>query len=124
MNVICEANFEKSPVHEFLLEFNVALAGGNFDKVSKCITDDVIWHLAGEGIIEGKNEFLEVVKEMQENRVMEIYIEKIVCHDQEGALNGVIKYGNQRNFAFADIYSVTKGKYIKINEMTSYLIPF
>ncbi len=111
-----------SPKRMFLRDFNIAFGKGDATFIIAQVTDDIVWELIGERIIEGKASFSKAINEMKEKEVAEITIEKVVTHGKEGAVNGIMKMNDGKQYAFADFYEFKNTTSTTINTMTSYVI--
>lgn len=111
-----------SPKRTFLRDFNIAFGKGDATFIIAHVTDDIVWEMMGERTIEGKDSFSKAINEMKEKEVAEITIEKVVTHGKEGAVNGIMKMNDGKQYAFADFYEFKNTTSTTINTMTSYVI--
>ena len=95
-----------SPKKEFLKDFNVAFGKGNTKFLADHVTDDIVWTMVGDKNIEGK----------------ECIIEKVVTHGKEGAVNGIMKMENGKEYAFSDFYEFKNSTSTEVKTITSYVI--
>lgn len=111
-----------SPKREFLKDFNVAFGKGDVKFLTENVTEDVIWNMVGDKTIEGKDDYSKAIKKMKDKKVSEFVIEKIVTHGKEGAVNGIVKMKDGKNYAFSDFYEFKNTKSTDLKTITSYVI--
>lgn len=108
--IILKTDCGHSPKREFLKNFNVAFGKGNVEFLTDNVTEDVIWNMVGNKIIEGKDDYSKAINKMKEKKISEYVIEKIVTHGKEGAVNGIVKMEDGKNYAFSDFYEFKNTK--------------
>lgn len=111
-----------SPKREFLKNFNVAFGSGDTKFLIDNVTDDVVWEMVGDKIIEGKESYSKAIHKMADSEVAECVIEKVITHGKEGAVNGMMKMANGKGYAFSDVYEFKNVKATEIKKITSYVI--
>ncbi|MEQ8218616.1 MAG: nuclear transport factor 2 family protein [Arenibacter sp.] len=111
-----------SPKKEFLKDFNAAFGKGNTEFLTANVTDDIVWTMVGNKVVEGKEAFAKAIQKMADYKVSECVIEKIVTHGKEGAVNGVMKMDDGKEYAFSDFYEFKNTKSTDLKTITSYLI--
>jgi len=111
---------------KFLRKFNQAIASNDQDFIQKSINDDIIWIIAGQKIVKGKENFMNEIRAMKGEAGFELNIDNIITQGDSAAVDGTIRtkqYSkNTLNYAFCDIYSLSGFKTPKIKKITSYLI--
>ncbi|MCF8259869.1 MAG: hypothetical protein K9J12_03790 [Melioribacteraceae bacterium] len=107
---------------EFLKEFNIAFAKRDVAFITDSVTDDINWNIIGDKKIEGKEMFTVELEKMKSEKVSELVLEQILSHGKEGAVNGIMKMQDGKNYAFSDFYVFQGAKGTKIKSMTSYVI--
>ncbi len=111
---------------KFLREVNKAYTDGNSRFLMDHITDDICWEIVGEKYIGGKNEFQQVLDQMQEMPSMEIQVDNIFINDNFGIVEGVVvsrnRLGQKKHFGFCDIYKFVDKSDITIGSIKSYVI--
>ena len=120
--IVSSPNCGNSPKMEFLKEFNIAFAKGNIKFLIENVTEDVVWEMVGDKTIEGKNEYSKTITKMKDEKVSEFVIEKIVTHGKVGAVNGIVRMKNGKNYAFSDFYEFKNTKSTDLRTITSYVI--
>ncbi len=111
-----------APKMEFLKQFNIAFAEGNTSFLLESVIDNIVWNLVGDRSINGKAEFSAELDSMKNVSPTELTIEKIITHGKVGAVNGIMKMPNGKNYAFSDMYEFSSAKGTKIATITSYII--
>lgn len=120
--IVSSPNCGNSPKMEFLKEFNSAFAKGDVEYITESVTDEIVWNIVGDRIIEGKEEFAEVLEKMKSGKATELRIEQIISHGKEGAASGTMKMQNGKTYAFSDFYKFAGAKGVKIKAITSFVI--
>lgn len=111
---------------KFLRRFNQAIASNDQEFIQKCISDEIIWVIAGQKIVKGKENFMNEIRSMNGEKGIEVNIDNMIIHGDSAAVDGTIrttrKTGQILNYAFCDIYALSGFKNSKIKKITSYLI--
>jgi ketosteroid isomerase-like protein len=111
---------------KFLRKFNQAFAGNDLNFIEKNITDDIIWVIAGDRIIKGKENFIQTYRAMNDGKSFEISIDNVITHGSTAAVDGTMKTTLRKDeshtWAFCDIYSLSGFRNPKIKKITSYVI--
>lgn len=115
-------NCGNSPKMEFLKAFNIAFAKGNLDFVLEGVSDEIVWDIVGNTTITGKESFADELQNMKTNTVAELTLHQILSHGKEGAVNGLMKMQDGKQYAFSDFYQFSSAKGTMIKSMTSYII--
>ena len=122
-NIICSDDCGNAPKKIFLKEFTVAFANNDMVFITENITDSFHWNIIGKKSIQGKEKFVENLKEMKNSKVTELNIRNIITHGNTGSVNGTIILENKKSYAFCDVYNFTStSKNSKIKKLTSYVI--
>lgn len=112
-----------SPKKLILKDFNIAFVSNETDFLSIHISDNITWNIIGDSIIQGKGDFIEKVKEINKNEVIELIVDNIITHGYVASANGKIVIGDTI-YNFCHIYNFTgAGKKAKIKEITSFIQP-
>lgn len=113
----------KTKNQEFLEEFNKAFARNDTEYILDRVTDTIRWTIVGDQTVEGKEEFTSALKAMEAEEPFELTIHHIITHGKEASVNGIMKIpGDDKAYAFCDVYTFSGFKNPKISEMTSYAI--
>lgn len=107
---------------EFLKEFNTAFAKGDSDFLAECVTDTIVWDIIGDKKMEGKEKFVGELEKMKAAKASELILDRILSHGKEGAVSGIMKMENGKNYAFSDFYEFSGAKGEKVKAITSYVI--
>ncbi|MEJ4088944.1 nuclear transport factor 2 family protein [Galbibacter sp. BG1] len=118
--IVSSPNCGNSPKMEFLKQYNIAFAEGNVAFLTKNVTDDIVWNVIGDKKIEGKENFVKELEEMQAVKASELKLDQILSHGKEGAANGWMTMVNGKKYAFSDFYVFQSAKGEKIKSITSY----
>lgn len=123
LKIICPEDCGNAPKKYFLKEVNIAFVKNNLSFIMDNITDDFNWNIIGRKLIQGKESFVETLKQMQNNKVIELHISNIITHGYDGSVNGTFILENKKSYAFCNVYKlISPRKNSKIKECTSYII--
>lgn len=123
LKIICPEDCGNAPKKYFLKEVNVAIAKNDLSFIMDNITDDFNWNIIGRKLIQGKESFVETLKQMQNNKVIELHISNIITHGYDGSVNGTFILENKKSYAFCNVYKfISPRNNSKIKECTSYII--
>jgi hypothetical protein len=121
--IICPDDCGNAPKKHHLNEFTIALAKNDLIFIIDNITDDFHWNIIGKKLIQGKESFAESLKQMQNNKVTELHVSKIITHGYDGSVNGTLILENKKSYAFCNVYKfISSCNNSKIKECTSYVI--
>jgi len=122
VRVIVTKDCGNSPKNMFLEKLTVAFAKGGTKLILGSVADDIRWDTVGGGLVQGKDDFVEALKRMKTNQVVELTIYHVVTHGKAGAVNGTTKLKNGSTRAFCDVYEFSGAKGTTVKEITSYVI--
>lgn len=111
-----------SPRKALLRDFISAFAHADIDGILSPMSDDIVWNLVGDSVIEGKENVRALLEAMQGVGTSDLVIESIITHGREAAVNGVIRSNAGQAHAFCDVVQFTSASSMKIKTMTSYSI--
>ncbi|MBO6792348.1 MAG: nuclear transport factor 2 family protein [Balneolaceae bacterium] len=120
--IVSSPDCGNSPKMEFLKAFNIAFAKGDVEFITQSVSDDIVWDIIGDKKIVGKERFTEELERMKNVQTSELIIHQVLSHGKEGAVNGIMKMLDGRQYAFSDFYRFTGAKGAKIKSITSYVI--
>jgi hypothetical protein len=120
--IISGPNCGNSPKMEFIKEFNIAFAKGDVEFIAKSVTDDIVWNIISDKKMEGKEKFMVELEKMKSKKTIELVIDQILSHGKEGAVSGIMKMQDKKQYAFSDFYIFQGTKETKIRSMTTYVI--
>ncbi len=113
-------------IENFLTKLNHAFANSNSSYILDHITDDIRWTIIGDQVIEGKEDFEKVIRQMETEEAYTVQIEHIIIQENTAAVNGSITSANEtgtdRVYAFCDIYQLDSTDNPIIREITSYVL--
>lgn len=110
-----------SPKNKFVEGFSIAFCTADLEFLNEHITDDIEWHIVGEKIISGKQDFIEAVKARMEPLPPELNILHITQHGRTGAADGQLKFKNSIR-EFCNIYEFGSVKGIDMKLIRSYIL--
>jgi hypothetical protein len=122
MKIACAEDCGNSPKKKLLKEWSIAAASHDIDFCAEWAADDVVWEIVGDRRIEGKDLFVQALRQWQGRIVEQLRIENIITHGNVGSVNGTIVLDDQRSFAFCNVNKFSSGKQSKIKAITSYVI--
>lgn len=112
----------KTKNHKLLEQFNKAFADNDTDFLAEHVTNNIKWTAVGDFTVEGKEAFIEALKNMLAGEPWEMEIDDIITHGNVAAVNGSMKSKDGKQYAFCDIYCFDGFTNAKIQEMTSYAV--
>ena len=121
-NITVRPDCNNAPKKALLRDFISAFANADIDGILSPMSDDVVWNLVGDSVIEGKENVRALLKAMQGIGTSDLVIESIITHGREVAVNGVIRSNSGQAHAFCDVVQFTSAASMKIKTMTSYSI--
>ncbi|MEK4511380.1 nuclear transport factor 2 family protein [Paenibacillus anaericanus] len=122
IQIICAEDCGNAPKKQLLKDFNIAFARNDIGFILENITDNVKWNLIGDKVIQGRSNFAEELKQMNNIGAIELEITNILTHGNTGAAHGILRFENL-SYAFCDVYIFSSSaKNAKIKEITSYNI--
>ena len=111
---------------KLLRRFNEAFATNDLEYLKMHISDDIIWVIAGDKIVKGKENFIREVQSMKDERGFEMNIDNVITHGSAAAVDGTLvkneRNGKSLTWAFCDIYGFSGFKNPKIKKITSYVV--
>ncbi len=124
VKIIGMENCGNSPKMELLRDLTIAYATNNKAFCLGWMTEDVVWEIIGDKIIQGHKPFEDALAEIKKRNLQELRIENVLTHGKIGAVNGTILLKNKQYYAFCDVYQFKgQSKTSKIEKITSYIIP-
>ncbi|GIN90076.1 hypothetical protein J22TS1_11270 [Siminovitchia terrae] len=123
LKIICPEDCGNAPKKQLLKELNIAFVNNDLVFMIDNITDDFQWNIIGKELIQGKENFIETLKQMQNSKVTELHISKIITHGYDGSINGTLILENKKIYSFCNVYKFTSSRNnSKIKECISYII--
>lgn len=110
-----------SPKNKLVEDLAVALALGDFQTVSRLVTDDVRWSLVGGKVFSGRQAVLEALENVNAGTIKELNVSHVITHGRSGAVNGTIHY-HAAAIGFCDVFDFGSAKGTSISQITSYQI--
>ena len=121
--VLVDDDCRNAPKKEQLRDFNIAYAQRDVPNLLEFVAGNIRWHIVGDTIVEGKEQFAHRIKQMAQTRVTELTISHILTHGNAGALDGVMVMEDGSSVAYCDVYRFSSNaRDAKIKEITSYVI--
>ena len=112
-----------APKQQILRDFNVAFVTKDNTFLLENIADAITWHIIGDEIVEGKEDFINKLSGLQKEVITELQIRDIITHGYVASAHGKVIRTN-KSFDFCHVYKFTgASKTAKIKEITSYIIP-
>lgn len=118
-------NTNMKDIKKFLTKLNRAFANSNSSYILEHVTDDIRWNIIGDQVIEGKDAFEKVIREMETEEAFTVEIDHIIIQENTAVVNGSItpasETGVDRVYAFCDIYHLNSTDKPLITEIISYV---
>ncbi len=121
-NITVRPDCNNAPKKALLRDFISAFANADIDGILSPMSDDIVWNLVGDSVIEGKENVRALLEAMQGIGTSDLVIESIITHGREAVVNGVIRSNSGQAHAFCDVVRFTSAGSMKIKTMTSYSI--
>ncbi len=100
VRIISSPNRGNSPKMGFLKNFHIAFAKGDRKFITKSVTDTFVLDMIGDKKFEGKEKFVEELKNIPAHKISQLTLDKILSY----AVNGMMKLENGKTYAcFKDI---------------------
>lgn len=71
-------------------DFNIAIVTNDKDFILNNIADNIRWDIIGDSVIQGKEDFIEKLDEINKNKVTELSIYNIITHGYIASANGKV----------------------------------
>lgn len=120
--VIIREDYGNSPKNVFVQELTIAFAKGDTKFIQSNVTDDVRWVIVGDSLVEGKGKIVEMLKQLKNDKVVELTIQHIATHGKAGAVDGRLKFKNGKKVAYCNVYEFSNSKGTSVKEINSYEI--
>jgi ketosteroid isomerase-like protein len=105
---------------------NEAFVTGNTDYIVENLAEDVQWNFVGESVIEGKEAASNMLEPMRDVVAVENAIENIIVQGNNAVIEGTLKTpsenGEEKMYAFCDVYTFDQSSDSKIKKLSAYLI--
>ena len=121
-NITVKPDCSNAPKKALLRDFISAFAHSDVDGILAPMSEDIVWNLVGETVIEGKENVRELLESMKSVGTSDLVIETIITHGRDASINGVIKSNSGQSHAFCDVIQFTSAAGKQIKTMTSYSI--
>lgn len=123
IKIECDENCGNSPKKQLLRDLTIAFAKNEIDFCLDWITDDIVWEIVGDRLIQGKGKYEEALNDLRTKKSQALHIYNIITHGNTGSVNGTLLLTNKQCFSFCDVYNFRGfGKHSKIKAITSYII--
>ena len=120
VNISPRIHFNKRK--EFLKEYNLAFVDMDIPEIQKYLSDDIHWNLVGEKVINGKEDFLQLLEDMKGPVMTEINFEAMNTHGKEAAVHGSMTMDDGKQYRFADLYIFKSAGSNMLKSLTSYVM--
>lgn len=108
---------------KFFKEMNVAFVIGDMEFIGKHIADNVVWKMEGEETIEGKEQFLQYVGNMDSDHDVKVTIDHVRTDGLQATVTGKMtiddKNGAVKSYSYQDVYEMDREEGGKIISLTS-----
>ncbi|MBO0992732.1 nuclear transport factor 2 family protein [Bacillus sp. SD088] len=111
---------------ETVLKFNNAFATGDADFVIDNVIENVQWHLVGAAELQGREAVKNMLEPMRGVASNEYQTNNIITQGNKAVIEGTMRMpkanGQEKLYAFCDIYTFDGANNNKIQDLTAYLI--
>lgn len=122
MKVNIKTDCGNSPKSELIKNLTIFFASYNLSQLVHYFEDNIKWTLVGDAPIVGKDQFINALQKMEQNKAIELTIHGIVTHGKEAAIHGEMLMQDGNHFGFSDFYVFTSVKANKVKSIMSYVI--
>ena len=123
VKVECAEDCGNSPKKQLLRDINIAFAKREIGFCLDWMTDDIIWEIIGDRVIEGVSDVEKVLNEWSIREISLLRIHNIITHGNTASVNGVLLLNDKETIDFCDVYNFRGfGKNSKIKKITSFVI--
>ncbi|QJF24259.1 nuclear transport factor 2 family protein [Mammaliicoccus vitulinus] len=120
--VLGDLKCDNAPKRRVVRDFVIASTIGDEKYLSNWLTDDFVWNVPGEFELNGKEAFIDEVKEHLQ-KVSSLEIKSMLTHGKEASTHGTIISHSGEEIHFAEIYEFENHKKdAKIKKATSYIV--
>ena len=116
------ADLGLSPVKKKVLLYTEWFASYNLEMLEGIFDEDIKWTLVGDEAIVGKENFINALADMKENKATHLTINRIINHGKQASVDGVMHMSTGNSYAFADFYEFSNLKASSIKSITSYIM--
>lgn len=110
---------------KLLKKFNDAFANCDVDFLANSVTDDVVWNIVGEKLINGKKEFKKSLDRMQHGGPTLILVKEIIIAEEKSVVEGIVEFwaepGKKMKYAFCDVYIFSDDDATRFKELRTYV---
>lgn len=106
MKISYPGDCANSPRKCFLIELHRAYAECDFELLMASASKDIVWSLAGQWRVEGRDDYESALQVQRSKPVDELTIEHVITHGREAAVSGRYRVADHW-YRFADIYVFT-----------------
>ena len=120
-NVIRSKDCGNSPKNRLVEDFTVALAIGDSKGVSRLVTDDVEWVIAGGRKMVGVAEVTRAVDDARPARPYSVTIDHVMSHGKLGAASGSVQSGDEA-YLFCNVIEFSNARATAVRRITTYRV--
>lgn len=117
-----KADCGNSPRKEFLKQFHIAMAEGDWPFVADNLSDSIRWEWVGSQVLENKEAAEEQLVKSPLWEVKTLDVDAIITHGNEASANGRVLTSEGKTFAFCNVYKFKGFKGTMLQSVQTYLI--
>lgn len=122
VEIVLSEDCGNSPKNQFVASLTSALAQGDIPFILNKVTEDIRWETTGNGVVEGKEPLMAMLKHSESDPVERLVIHHALTHGKTGAVNGRKTLSSGRKTAFCLVFEFQGAKAEKIQAVTVYEI--
>jgi hypothetical protein len=119
--IIASGDCGNSPKNQLLEKLAIALALGNVAAL-ELLSADVDWQQVGQTQQRGHDAVQQHLAQIANEPIAELQIEHVVNHGKAGAVNGSLRYTDNRCVMFCHMFEFSNAKGTAVKQIRSYLI--
>ena len=100
-------------------EVNDAFARNDMEGFLKYCADDVVWHMAGDRTVSGRDNIREWMQQMEGHGPPKFTVDEIIAEGDSAACRGEMTMagpdGTENNYSYCDVYNFSGGKITKLS---------
>lgn len=116
------ADCGNAPKSEFLKEFNMAMAQGDTDFISRHLAVDMVWEIMGKQKVTGVGDLLRILPGYPLWKAKELVIDTVITHGKEASASGRFTSRDNREYAYCEIYRFKGFKGTILSSIETFLI--
>ncbi|WP_336515337.1 hypothetical protein [Pollutibacter soli] len=111
-----------SPRRKFIKEFNTAIASGDSETISRSVSPQTVFQIAGKKEIIGAEKILKAFEKTPMWKLKRLSIETIITHGRDASSSGSFISTRDEFFAYSQVFKFNSAGGSQIKSVRIYLI--